>query len=289
MMQTSQKKILIVDDTVENLQIAMSYIIADSVPYSMLAAQNGEIALRIAQQEKPDIIIMDWEMPVMNGIDCIIELKKNPETTNIPVIISTGIRLTPDDLKIAFHAGASDFIRKPLEKTEFLARINSHLKQAELINEISQQSVIISEAETKRLNEHIELLEAVNSENSETISFFGNILEDISTRLVNLNLKNDEIEKIISAIEMLRKKSSVSENTNFNVEKNYIYQLLQKHPNLTPQEIQLCVFIRKDIQTKEIAEITFRESASVKVARSRLRKKLGLDELNNLHAYLNSI
>ncbi len=289
MMQTNQKKILIVDDTVENLQIAMSYIIGDSVPYAMLAAQNGEIALRIAQQEKPDIIIMDWEMPVMNGIDCIIELKKNPETTNIPVIISTGIRLTPDDLKIAFHAGASDFIRKPLEKTEFLSRINSHLKQAELLHKISQQSIIINESETIRQNEHIELLEAVICENSETISFFGNILEDISTRLVNLNLKNDEIEKIISAIEMLRKKSSVSENTNFNVEKNYIYQLLQKHPNLTPQEIQLCVFIRKDIQTKEIAEITFREPASVKVARSRLRKKLGLEEPDNFHAYLNSI
>jgi response regulator RpfG family c-di-GMP phosphodiesterase len=289
MMQTNQKKILIVDDTVENLQIAMSYIIGDSVPYAMLAAQNGKIALRIAQQEKPDIIIMDWEMPVMNGIDCIIELKKNPETTNIPVIISTGIRLTPDDLNIAFHAGASDFIRKPLEKTEFLARINSHLKQAELLNKISQQSVIINEAETKRLNENIELLEAVNCENSETISFFDNILADISTRLRNLNLKNDEIEKIISAIEMLRKKSSVSENTNFNVEKNYIYQLLQKHPNLTPQEIQLCVFIKKDVQTKEIAEITFREPASVKVARSRLRKKLGLEEQDNLYAFLNSI
>jgi len=288
-MEFNQKKILIVDDTVENLQLAMSYIIGDSVPYSMLAAQNGQIALKIAEQEKPDIIIMDWEMPVMNGIDCIIELKKNPETCNIPIIVSTGIRLSTDDLQVAFNAGASDFIRKPLEKTEFLARINSHLKQAEYLQKIKQQNVLINDTESKRQSELIDLLESVNEENAETFRFFNDVLNDISARLDKINSQSEEISQIKCAIDLLRKKYSNNTEEKMISDRSYITRLLGKHSNLTPQEIQLCLFIRKDIQTKEIAEITFREPASVKVARSRLRKKIGIEEQENLHAYLNSI
>jgi response regulator RpfG family c-di-GMP phosphodiesterase/DNA-binding CsgD family transcriptional regulator len=286
------QKILIVDDTIENLQIAMNYIIEDAVPYAILAAQNGEIALKIASKELPDIIIMDWEMPVMNGIDCIRELRKLPETSNIPVIISTGIRLTPQDLRLAFEVGASDFIKKPLEKTEFIARINSHLKQAEYIEQIKLQSRIIEESEILRLENNIKALESGIEENRSIISYYDNLLSGLTHQLDVLaesdNLTSENIKNVSSAIEHARKTVINTSSALSIPDTTFVKSLLKAHKNLTPQEIQLSFMVKSNMPSKEIANLTFREITSVKVARSRLRKKLNLSETDNLTAYLNN-
>ncbi len=291
MTDSGNKKILIVDDTIENLKVAMNFVIEDSVPYAVLAAQNGKIALDIAARELPDIIIMDWEMPEMNGIETIKELKKNPDTENIPVIIATGIRLSTDDLKIAFEAGASDFIRKPLEKTEFISRINSHLKQVEYIARIKQQSQIIDDAENLRLADIIKAMESGIEENKMTISFYDNLLSEISreleTLIKNKKLNEENIRSIMSSLDIAQKKANSTNQIPGFPDNRYIKSLLKEHKNLTPQEIQLCFLIKNNMQTKEIANLTFREVTTVKVARSRLRKKLNLPESENLSVYLN--
>lgn len=290
MSETQNKKILIVDDTIENLQIAMNFIIEEAVPYAILAAQNGKIALNITACELPDIIIMDWEMPEMNGIETIKELKKNPETEHIPVIISTGIRLSTDDLKMAFDAGASDFIRKPLEKTEFISRINSHLKQVEYIARIKQQSQIIDDAENLRLADIIKAMESGIEENKTTISFYDNLLSDINHELENLlnckTFNEDNLRNIMSSLGHAQKTVNNTSQAASCPDNTYIKSLLKDHKNLTPQEIQLCFLIKNNLQSKEIASLTFREVTTVKVARSRLRKKLNLSESDNLSAYL---
>jgi len=290
MSETQNKKILIVDDTIENLQIAMNFIIEEAFPYAILAAQNGKIALNITACELPDIIIMDWEMPEMNGIETIKELKKNPETEHIPVIISTGIRLSTDDLKMAFDAGASDFIRKPLEKTEFISRINSHLKQVEYIARIKQQSQIIDDAENLRLADIIKAMESGIEENKTTISFYDNLLSDINHELETLlnckTFNDDNIRNIMSSLGHAQKTVNNTSQAVSCPDNTYIKSLLKEHKNLTPQEIQLCFLIKNNLQSKEIASLTFREVTTVKVARSRLRKKLNLSESDNLSAYL---
>lgn len=291
MTDSGNKKILIVDDTIENLKVAMNFVIEDSVPYAVLAAQNGRIALDIVARELPDIIIMDWEMPEMNGIETIKELKKNPDTEHIPVIIATGIRLSTDDLKIAFEAGASDFIRKPLEKTEFISRINSHLKQVEYIARIKQQSQIIDDAENLRLADIITAMESGIEENKTTISFYDNLLSEISreleTLIKNKKLDEENIRSVMSSLDIAQKTVNSTTQIPGFPDNSYIKSLLKEHKNLTPQEIQLCFLIKNNMQTKEIANLTFREVTTVKVARSRLRKKLNLSESENLSVYLN--
>ena len=131
-------KILIVDDQPDNLDAIVRFIEEDHSPYELLQALSAEIALSIAKKEIPDLIITDWEMPEMDGIDLIKALKSYKETKDIPVIMCTGVMLDSSDLKTALDAGAIDYIRKPIDKVELLARINSVLRLANSFKEIKE-------------------------------------------------------------------------------------------------------------------------------------------------------
>ena len=83
------QKILIVDDSAVNLTIIQD-ILSDA-GYEVFAAQNGKIAVKEAMDHLPDLILMDWQMPVMSGIDALQILKKEAKTNEIPVIMVTSI------------------------------------------------------------------------------------------------------------------------------------------------------------------------------------------------------
>jgi len=90
-------------------------------------ALNGELALKIAIREQPEIIITDWEMPGMDGIELIKRLKQNESTSDTPIIMCTGVMTSSENLHTALSVGAVDYIRKPIDKIELLARIKSML------------------------------------------------------------------------------------------------------------------------------------------------------------------
>ena len=285
-----ESKILIVDDQKEYLQTAMRYIIEDSIPYALLCAPDGEAGVEIAIMELPDIIIMDWEMPGMNGIDAIKHLKQNLSTKDIPVIMATGIRLSPEDLKTAFAAGASDFIRKPLEKTEFIARISSHLRMANHLKTIKKQEEELAAAAIAKLQEKIQFLQAKSEDDKAKFLFFHNMLLTFREKLTSMNIAGcsfePEMKALLGQLEQSVRSLKKFDGKIDSPDKNFIHNLLNNHGNLTPQEIQLSYMLKNDLNTKDIATITFREEGSVKVARSRLRKKLQLDEAHNLVTYL---
>jgi DNA-binding response OmpR family regulator/DNA-binding CsgD family transcriptional regulator len=284
------KRLLIVDDEKEYLQTAMSYIIEDSIPHALLCAPNGKMGVEIAIKELPDIIIMDWEMPEMNGIEAIKQLKNIEATKDIPVIMATGIRLTKDDLKIAFDAGASDFIRKPLEKTEFISRISSHLKMADYLKSIQQKNEIIDSMEIERLNSKIDALESKKENDNNLFLSFTDTLKSIQLKLEELDCSDQNTKAKIETISsQIRQSINCFMNSCSDLnkpDKNFIKSLLGRFGNLTTGELQLCFMLKNKLSTKDIATISFREESSVKVARSRLRKKLGLNESANLVAFL---
>jgi DNA-binding response OmpR family regulator/DNA-binding CsgD family transcriptional regulator len=286
------RKILIVDDEKEYLQIAMNFIIEESIPYALLCAPNGKISIEIAEKELPDIIIMDWEMPEMNGIDAIKQLKKNELTKDIPVIMSTGLRLSPQDLKTAFDAGASDFMKKPLEKTEFIARVSSHLRMADYLKIIKKQANVIAETKINQLNNEIQSLHTKKDKDKALFYFFNEILKSFLEKLDSIDTsgKNTKsnIDIIINQVNQSIRSINNSCSGIENPTGNFIKLLIQKHNNLTPQEVQLCFMLKNKLSTKDIASITFREESSVKVSRSRLRKKLDLKESENLITYFDN-
>ncbi|TAE07935.1 MAG: hybrid sensor histidine kinase/response regulator [Bacteroidetes bacterium] len=131
--------IIIADDNPENLRLIMDILKKTDLHCNLIAVPNGKVLVEIALQKVPDLIITDWEMPVMNGLEALIELKKHPFTEHIPVIMCTGIMTTSNDLKTAMDAGAVDYVRKPVEAMELVARVQSMLRLSASYIKIKEQ------------------------------------------------------------------------------------------------------------------------------------------------------
>ncbi|MCP4130990.1 MAG: response regulator, partial [bacterium] len=124
-------KILIVDDQTEHLEAIVNIIENDTNSYRVLQAFDGLAAIKIAEKEIPDLIITDWEMPGMNGIELIKLLKSKEEIQDIPIIMCTGVMTKSENLATSLKVGAVDYVRKPVDKIELKARINSMLLLSE--------------------------------------------------------------------------------------------------------------------------------------------------------------
>lgn len=116
--------ILIVDDTPENLQL-LTYLLKSRC-YNVHPASNGEEALRLALKEDIDLILLDILMPDADGFEVCRWLKEHPETQDIPIIFLSALNETFDKVK-AFEAGGLDYITKPFQAEEVLARVKTHL------------------------------------------------------------------------------------------------------------------------------------------------------------------
>jgi len=118
-------KILIVDDTPVMLTVLQKFLEMEG--YVIIPATNGPDARKIAEKESPDLILLDIMMPGESGLETCEKLKKNPKTIDIPVIFISAV--TDIDSKVkGFEFGAVDYITKPFEKQEVLARVRIHLK-----------------------------------------------------------------------------------------------------------------------------------------------------------------
>ncbi|MFA5145587.1 MAG: response regulator [Candidatus Omnitrophota bacterium] len=114
--------------------------------YKAILASDGTEALKLAKDEKPDLIILDFSMPGLNGIEVCEALQKDKETKSIPVIMVTAY---PDEKETSLSAGAVDFISKPIEKTDLLLRIKSVFKVKDIKNELQKAIAYIEELEKK--------------------------------------------------------------------------------------------------------------------------------------------
>jgi phosphoserine phosphatase RsbU/P len=137
----AHKSILIVDDTPINIGV-ISGALKDS--YKTKVATNGEKALAIASgEDKPDLILLDVLMPVMDGYEVCRRLKANPDTREIPVIFLTGQTGTEDETR-GFDVGAVDYIHKPFSEAVVKARVRTHLMLREAHEQIARQLLAIN-------------------------------------------------------------------------------------------------------------------------------------------------
>lgn len=130
--QTDKKNILITDDERINLKILSR--ILKNLGHLSITATNGRECIAKAKQFKPDLILLDIMMPVLDGIQACKILKKERSTKNIPVIFVTG-DTSESMLKKAFASGGTDYVRKPVNVTELTARVESVLFNQTLIQE----------------------------------------------------------------------------------------------------------------------------------------------------------
>jgi len=140
--------ILVVDDTAENLRLLSTMLTQSG--YTPRCVINGKMALRACNSNPPDLILLDIMMPEMNGYEVCQHLKLEAKTREIPVIFISAKDEVFDKVN-AFAVGGVDYISKPFQFEEVLARIESHLSLRNLQKQLKEQNVLLQEEITSRL------------------------------------------------------------------------------------------------------------------------------------------
>jgi CheY-like chemotaxis protein len=119
------KKILLVDDSATS-RLTSRMFVGEHKNYDVISACDGKQAIEVALKERPDLILMDVEMPRMNGLEACKILKQDEATKKIPVILLTA-RRADSFVQEGYASGCSDFLTKPLNKAKLIAVLEAHL------------------------------------------------------------------------------------------------------------------------------------------------------------------
>lgn len=229
----SDYKILVVDDVVSN--VLLLKILLTNEGFQVTTANNGEECIESAKTENPDLILLDVMMPGISGFDTAVILKKDPLTTDIPIIFLTALN-NPSELVHGFQVGANDFLTKPFNKEELVMRVmhqvqlvaakriiirqNEELKRT-ISNRDKMYSVIAHDLRSPMASirmvlnlvvsaispdvigkEMFELLDKANKESEETHDLLDNLLKwtKSQTGRINVVYQDFDINEVIPGV-----------------------------------------------------------------------------------------
>jgi putative two-component system response regulator len=180
------KQILVVDDNIASLK----QIGAQLAPhYEVSLAKSGALALQICQQERPDLILLDVEMPEMDGFQTLGRLKADPDLNPIPVIFLTGNRDTATEIR-ALESGAMDFIAKPANKDILFHRLELHLQFAAYQSSLENT---VKELQNSIVTSFAELIECKDDNAGTHVLRTGKYMEILGRRLLEAGIFADEL------------------------------------------------------------------------------------------------
>jgi len=172
------KRILVIDDLPENVFMLQDRL--EHEGYKVLTAYNGKSGIEKAQNEVPDLILLDVMMPDINGFEVCKTLVSDSRTSDIPIIFVTA-KTDPEDIKEGLDAGAYDYIKKPINKIELLARVKSELK-------LSDANRLLLEVEKR--NTFFAIVVTANHKIKQPLTLIS-----LSSAAIKRELKKEEISK----------------------------------------------------------------------------------------------
>jgi len=211
----TQDTLLIVDDIPANVLVLTEFF--KIAGFKVLIAKDGKRAIQRAEYAHPDLILMDVMMPEMNGFDACRILKSRKSTREIPIIFMTALTDTVDKIK-GFELGAADYITKPIQQEEVLARVNAHINLSKL-----QQQLQVRTTELEQRNMQLDAfartvahdlknpLNTVVGYSDELVEICteDNLLDDELRSQLNLVAKaGHKMEDIINALLLLARTSN---------------------------------------------------------------------------------
>ncbi len=272
--------IMIIDDSLKGLKLLTNILAGQG--FGVRQARTGIIALDAVKNKLPDLIILDIRMPGMDGFEVCRQLKNDPNTRIVPIIFISALGGS-DEKKLAFETGAIDYITKPFQEPEVIARVKLHLTlnkmKQNLEGLVYRRTIKLEESNTalKVLLEHRQTERNKLEEN--VISHINSLVIPHMKRLKKTEL--DHRQKIL--IDVIE--SSLNEITS-----QFSGNLYTKAAGITPREMEVAALIKMGKTNFEIADILHLSEHAISFHRQNLRKKLGLlGKKINLTAHLNAI
>jgi len=205
--QTYIADILVVDDTPANLKLLTSMLSANN--YKVRPASSGMIALRSVESKLPDLILLDIRMPEMDGFEVCQKLKENPQSKDVPVIFISAMDDVRDKVK-AFNVGGIDYVTKPFEPEEVLARINTHISLRSLQTELQSQNILLKELMKKQQEQEQmmieqskmaamgEMISAIAHQWRQPLNILALYVQDVSGAYEMGEIDEDYVNKMVS-------------------------------------------------------------------------------------------
>jgi len=309
----SAARILVIDDSAANLKVATMHL--TDYAYVVLTARDGESGLRRAKRAKPDLILLDIQMPGIDGYETCRRLKADPVTAEIPVIYMTARSQVEDKLR-AFELGGVDYITKPFEVPELIARVRTHLQLVQATRQIARHA---EELETRvaevtaDLRSELAERRAVAAERealSELVRVQGEQLYDQTRRWLAQRedrdvglaqrVRVDIAERIRLALERLRRTQATDPNDGIEeaiallspalAQSEDVGASLRDVPTLTEnpllqlsaREYEVFQLLTKGKANKEIAYTLDIATSTVSTYRVRIMEKLEVTDLPGL-------
>ena len=271
--------ILVVDDIISNLKTIVGYLEEANQGYNVLSVANPQLAAKVIQEKELDLVITDWQMPKVSGLDLIRYFKQAHPYKKLPFIMVTGIHTTVQDLKLAMDTGALDFIRKPINKIELWARVSSLLNLFYAYKIIDQQKDENLSNKTLQVHQHNQLIHEMREDLDKLLSSIPlNARRPVKTmlqKLPSVNTTNQEWENFKDSFEKIHP--------------HFFKTLQNRSKDLKIHELRMCAYIRVGFSTKEIANFLNLDHSGARVKKSRIKKKIGLSEKINFDDFIMTI
>lgn len=319
----NQSKVLIVDDREFDRILYREYL--GDTAYGFKELDDGEAVLAALEEYNPDIVLLDWQMPRVGGLETLKKLKAHELWRHIPVIVITGLK-NETVMTEAFSLGGVDFINKPVTLTELNLRVESTIslfkakerlkaqnKEMEELNKIIKlqkddlEKTLEIKTELSRLKE--EQFKSQMEESKRRLltievdaTKVANKLSGIRKEIIELNddLKKDQPINILSK-KITNLERSINDvvdssdswdefkNVYEKIDPEFFKKLKTLFPKLTNLDLKHCAFIKMNMDNYEVSQIMNVELKSIQMARYRLKKKLKLVESDSLQEYILNI
>lgn len=262
-MNPADSLILIVDDTPANLRL-LSHVLSKN-GYNFLEASNGKEAVQIAKEHEPDLILLDIMMPDMNGYEVIKEIKSDKLIQDVPIIFLSSLTDTDDKVE-GFKSGGVDYITKPFQKEETLARINTHLKIRFLQKQLNERIKVLRQREIE--------LSRLNQKKDDLVRMVSHDIKNPLTGIIGLVKLMRESDKI-SAEEQIQMLSVVEESGSNLL--NMVREVLDRESKKTEPEtldystVQVSELLERVISMNKAKSVVKEISLTFKVQPNKLQ------------------
>ncbi len=183
------KKILVIDDLPENVFMLQDRL--ENEGYEVITAYDGKSGIDKALSDLPDLVLLDVMMPGLTGLEVCTTLVSNPSTSNIPIILVTA-KAGAEDTKEGLEAGAYDYVKKPFNRIELLARVNSALKLSEATKRL---------VDAEKRNTFAATVVTANHKIKQPLTLMSLSLAAIKRELNKDEISKENIQKRLSYIE----------------------------------------------------------------------------------------